>query len=93
MSEGNTAHREIRAILDAVKIVKWAAVKNTVLKVLHQFGKCDHLSVNSTFFAQAHTLKKKQQNLKSTCEITHATGKYLQGLMGPVISEGSSNQH
>ena len=37
MSEGNTTYREIRVILDAVKIVKWAAMKNTVLKVLHQY--------------------------------------------------------
>jgi len=35
---------------------------------------------------------KKKQNLKIICEIMHATGKYLQGLMGPAISKGSSNQ-
>jgi len=36
-------------------------------------------------------LKKnnKKQNLKIICKTTHATGKYLQGLMGPAISEGS----
>ena len=28
-------------------------------------------------------------DLKIICEITHATGKYLQGLMGPAISERS----
>ena len=32
-----------------------------------------------------HILKK----CKIICEITHATGKYSQGLMGPAISEGS----
>ena len=36
MSEGNTTHTEIRATLDAVKkglrLSKWAAVKDTVLK-------------------------------------------------------------
>jgi len=31
----------------------------------------------------------KKSKLKTICEITHATGKYLQGLMGPAISEGS----
>ena len=30
-----------------------------------------------------------KRNLKIICEIMHATGKYLQGLMGPAISEGS----
>ena len=34
-------------------------------------------------------IEKKKQNLKIICEITHATGKKLQGLMGPAISEGS----
>ena len=38
MSEGNTAHMEIRATLQwmlskRVKIIKWAAVKDTALKV------------------------------------------------------------
>jgi len=32
---------------------------------------------------------ENKRNLKVICEITHATGKFLQGLMGPVISEGS----
>jgi len=32
MSEGNTANTEIRPALDAVKIVKWAADKDTMLK-------------------------------------------------------------
>jgi len=32
---------------------------------------------------------EKKRNLKIICEITHATGKYLQGLMGPAISKGS----
>ena len=32
---------------------------------------------------------KKKQNLEIICEITHATGKHLQGLMGLAISEGS----
>jgi len=32
---------------------------------------------------------EKNQNIKIICEITHAIGKYLQGLMGPAISKGS----
>jgi len=32
---------------------------------------------------------EKKLNLKIICEITHATGKNLQGLIGPAISEGS----
>ena len=32
---------------------------------------------------------EKIRNLEIICEITHATGKYLQESMGPAISEGS----
>ena len=32
---------------------------------------------------------EKKRNLKIICEITHSTAKYLQGLMGPAISEES----
>jgi len=32
---------------------------------------------------------EKKPNLKIISEITHTTGQYLQGLMGPGISEGS----
>ena len=48
-----------------------------------QYGStiCDHLSKNPH--------KHVKQNLKIICEITHATGKYLQGLMGPAISKAS----
>ena len=35
-------------------------------------------------------IEKNRNLIKIICEITHATGKYLQGLMGPAISEGSS---
>ena len=31
----------------------------------------------------------EKTKLKIICEITHVTGKYLQGLMGPAISKGS----
>ena len=31
----------------------------------------------------------KKKNLCIICKITHATGKYSQGLMGPAISEES----
>jgi len=34
-------------------------------------------------------LKKNTPNLEIISETMHATGKYLQGLMGPVISEES----
>ena len=48
---------------------------------------CDHLSENP------HSLHKhvylKKTKFKIICEITHATGIYLQGLMGPAISKGS----
>jgi len=37
----------------------------------------------------ACTYIEKKRNLKIICEITHATGKYLQGLMGPAINKGS----
>ena len=52
---------------------------------VHLTNICDHLSENP------HSLHKHVywQNLKIICEIMHATGKYLQGLMGPAISEGS----
>jgi len=34
-------------------------------------------------------IEKNKIFKKIACEITHATGKYLQGLMGPVINQGS----
>jgi len=43
-------------------------------------------------FTQASILKKNKQNLKIICEITHATGKYLQGFMGQAIGKEASNE-
>jgi len=48
---------------------------------------CDHFSENS-HGSHKHAYWKKW-NLKIICEITHAAGKYLWGLMEPAISEGS----
>jgi len=48
---------------------------------------CDHL--NETHIIRTSMYIEKKRNLKIICEIMHATGKYLQGLMGPAISKGS----
>ena len=47
------------------------------------------VSTKTCFFhISMHIGKKKPQTLKIICEITHATGKYSQWLMGPAISKG-----
>jgi len=45
--------------------------------------------VRTSMYIEKNETEKKTRNLKIICEITHATEKYLQGLMGPAISEGS----
>ena len=51
-----------------------------------------HIIVHVTLSAKTHIVHtsmhiEKKRNLKIICEITHATGKYLQGLMGPAKPE------
>jgi len=50
------------------------------------------LSVKTRIVHTRMHIEKKKQNLKIICEIMHATGKYLHGLMGPAISKEASNQ-
>ena len=59
--------------------------------MLYQKNKCDHLSENLNNLHK-HEFLKKKRNLKIIIEITHATGKYLQGLMGQQSAKEASNQ-
>ena len=52
------------------------------LAIYLTFAKSPNLN-HRQYFCLYGILKKKQRNLKLICEITHNTGKYLQGLMGP----------
>ena len=68
--------------------------------MIHQFAKFSLLSdlidiyyvtisAKTQIVRTSMYIEKNPQNLKFICEITHVTGKYLQGLMGPAISTGS----
>ena len=50
---------------------------------------CDHLSENPHSSHKHELVYWIKETLRIIYEILHATGKYLQGLMGPAISEGN----
>ena len=47
------------------------------------------LSAKTRIVRTSTHIEKKTRNLRIICEIMHATGKYLQGLIRPAISERS----
>jgi len=60
----------------------------STIKAILKLQKLLYSPLNVTLSVKTHTSMyiEKKRNLK---EITHATGKCLQGLMRPAISEGS----
>jgi len=78
------------AKIESVEILVWKSKLRKALRLCIAFG----FTKNSYHFSEnplsphKHVYFKKR-NLKIICEITHATGKYLQGLVGPAISKES----